>query len=88
MRTKFVTTGRIVVAAVAGTLQFFLVTGGVIYWRNSFVDYLPDSALAHETGKFIFMGAGLASLLWPMYVFGAAKRSYDSPPMDSNQVSK
>jgi ABC-type multidrug transport system fused ATPase/permease subunit len=76
MRTQFITTGRIIAASICGIFQFMLVLGGVLYWKKFAQDYFPDSEFLKGRVGGIAAMVGLFSLVWPMYVFAAAKKSF------------
>lgn len=88
MRTRFVTTGRLVIASFAGTAQFFLVMGGAIYWIEFLHAVFPEPSFWHKAGGFFVPTAGLISLLWPFYVFGAARRSFEANVVDVGSEMK
>ncbi len=76
MRTKFIIAGRIVAASICGICQFMLIMGGVFYWRKFALDYFPDAEFLKGRIGSIAAMLGLVSLMWPFYVFAAAKKSY------------
>jgi ABC-type multidrug transport system fused ATPase/permease subunit len=76
MRTKFITTGRIIAASICGICQFMLIIGGVFYWKKFAQDYFPETEFLKGNIGSIAALLGLLSLVWPMYVFAAAKRSF------------
>jgi hypothetical protein len=76
MRTKFITTGRIIVASICGLFQFMLVTGGVVYWTKFAHASFPEVGFLKGRAGSLAAMVGLLSLVWPMYVFAAAKRTF------------
>jgi hypothetical protein len=77
MRTRFVTFGRMIVASICGIIQFMLVIGGMMYWQKFARDCYPDVEFLRGNWGGIAAMLGLLSLLWPMYVFGVAKATFD-----------
>jgi hypothetical protein len=76
MKTKFITTSRIIAASICGICQFMLVIGGVIYWTKFAQDNFPDAEFIKSAGRYLGGILALLSLLWPIYVFSVAQRSF------------
>lgn len=61
----------------AGTVQVFLLVGGVKFWTGYLLHDLPGASYWHVVAKGIGVFVFMLSLLWPLYVFGMAKRSFE-----------
>jgi hypothetical protein len=77
MNFRLFSIGRILAASICGVIQFMVVIGGVAYWKNFAQHHFPD--LEVLSGNWGAVGAmiGLLSLLWPVYVFVAAKIEFN-----------
>ena len=77
MRTRFLAPGRLVIASIAGTLQVFLLVGGIRFWSGFLLHEIPETSPWHSVAKGVGMFIVGLSLFWPFYVFGMAKRSFE-----------
>ena len=85
MSFRIFTIGRIVAASICGVVQFMVVIGGVIYWQKFIQDHFPNVEFLSGNWGAIAAMIGLLSLLWPVYVFVAAKAEFDKKTKIQNE---